>query len=149
MIISPVTSGETDLFRHMLVDYWRDLVPKAPWLQDPILAEVQFKDRYQWNGGSNNPFWVLVDGRRVGFLMYRTHEDRVSVYIHDFYVVSEARRRGYGSEMLRQLLVELREKGITQVELSVLLDNRAGLAFWRAQGFEIESYRLSRPVDAG
>ncbi len=147
MIIAPVKSGETGLFRQMLVEYWRDLVPEAPWLQDPILAEAQFKDRYRWNGGSNNPFWALVDGRRVGFLMYRIYEDKVTAYIHDFFIVAVARREGYGAEMYRELLSLLQNRGIAQIKLSVLADNPAALNFWSEQGFEVAYHRLTRCID--
>jgi ribosomal protein S18 acetylase RimI-like enzyme len=148
MILAPVTKGETLHFRRMLVDYWRDLVPEAPWLQDPILAEAHYEDRYRWGGGNISLFWSLVDGRRVGFLMVRIYEDNVTAYIHDFFIVAVARRQGLGTEMYRELLSLLRGRGIVKINLSVLADNPAALSFWREQGFEIVYHRLAKSVDA-
>lgn len=147
MILAPVTEREADLFRRMLVEYWRDLVPEAPWLQDPILAVAHYKDRYRWDGGNNNPFWALADGRRVGFLMVRIYEDNATAYIHDFFVASDARRQGLGTEMWKELLSFLGDRGIVKINLSVLADNPAALSFWRKQGFEIIYHRLSKFVD--
>ncbi len=148
MIIVPVTKGEADLFRRMLVEYWRDLVPEAPWLQDPILAEAHYEDRYRWDGGNNNPYWAFVDGRRVGFLMVRIYEDNVTAYIHDFFIVAVARRQGLGTEMYRELLSLLRDRGIVRINLSVLADNPVALNFWSEQGFEIAYHRLTNFIDA-
>ncbi|MGB3712979.1 MAG: GNAT family N-acetyltransferase [Candidatus Promineifilaceae bacterium] len=148
MFIVPVTKGDADLFRRMLVEYWRDLVPDAPWLQDPILAEAHFKDRYRWDGGGKNPFWALVDGRRVGFFMVRIYEDDVTAYIHDFFIDAVARRQGLGTEMFRELLSLLQNRGIVRINLSVLADNPVALNFWREQGFEIAYHRLTKFVDS-
>jgi ribosomal protein S18 acetylase RimI-like enzyme len=147
MIIAPVTIREQGQFRQMLVEYWGDIVPDAPWLLDPILAEAQFQDRYRWDGGNNHPYWAVVDGRRVGFLMYRIYEDNVTAYIHDFFITATARREGYGTEMLRELLSLLQSWGIARINLSVLADNPIALSFWGAQGFEVAYHRLSRCID--
>ena len=147
MIIIPVKSAESGQFREILVEYWRDLVPDAPFLKDPIVAEAQFNQRYRWNGGSNNPFWAIVDGHCIGFFMYRIYDDHVTAYIHDFFVKPAARRQRHGTEMYRQLLTLLKVKGIAQIGLSVLEDNPTALSFWREQGFEIEYHRLSQRID--
>ena len=146
MKITPITLSEQGEFREMLVDYWRDIVPDEPWLTDPVLAEAQFRERYRWDGGSNHPYWAFDGDRRIGFLMFRTLDDNVTVYVHDFFIAADARRQGFGDEMFQKLLSLLRERGISQIQLSVLADNPQALYFWQEQGFEIAYHRLSRTV---
>lgn len=148
MTIVPVRRDEKLTFREMLVDYWRDLVPDAPFLADPIRAETYFRARYQWTGGSRNPFWGFDRGRRIGFFMYKLSGDSVEAYIHDFYIVLDARRQGRGARMFKILLIHLNDLGVNQINLSVLANNPDALKFWFSLGFQLTSYRLNRLTDS-
>jgi len=148
MIIIPITRSEESRFRQMLVAYWRDLVPEASFLEDAVRAEIEFLGRYQWSGGSNNPFWALVEDNPIGFFMFRIYEDGVAAYIHDFYIEPFARRQGYGTAMYDELHSLLKELGISKIHLSVLQDNPSALNFWIRQGFEISYHRLHLVIDA-
>jgi ribosomal protein S18 acetylase RimI-like enzyme len=148
MLLIPVDRSEVTIFRQMLVEYWRDLVPGAKILGDLILAEVTFEQRYRWTGASNNPYWAVSQKRKVGFLMYRVFDDGSTAYIHDFFVVPGFRRQGYGSEMLGLLGKHLSKKGVRQLELGVLAKNRGAYSFWEKQGFELQSYRLGRSLES-
>ena len=146
MLIVPVERNESGQFRKMLVDYWHSLLPQAPFLRDPILAEAMFSERYRWGGGSNNPLWIIVDDRRVGFLMDRIYRDHSAAYIHDFYIEPPHRRKGHGSQAFRQMLATFEDMGLSRIELSVLVDNKAALDFWERHQFEIAYHRLTRVI---
>jgi ribosomal protein S18 acetylase RimI-like enzyme len=146
MIIVPVNRSEALAFREMLVDYWRDLVPEAAFLGDPILAEAIFERRYRWSGSSNKPYWAINNGRRVGFLMYRIYKDGITAYIHDFFVIPDSRRQGIGTAIFSQLCSHLFKTGVRNLELGVLAHKTGAYSFWERQGFELESYRLGRSV---
>lgn len=90
--------------------------------------------------------WGVVGDERVGFLMVRFYPDGTSAYLHDFFIMEQARRQGKGREMFAALQAYLKKQGITQIELGVLADNKAALAFWQSQGFELISHRLSRSL---
>jgi ribosomal protein S18 acetylase RimI-like enzyme len=83
----------------------------------------------------------------VGFVAYAVDEARKSASINDFYVVPEARRRGYGAAMVQAVYAQLDQLGVELVELNVRRDNPQALAFWVAQGFRIALYRLRQYRD--
>jgi ribosomal protein S18 acetylase RimI-like enzyme len=146
MIIVPVTIEEERQFRQMVMEYWQFVIPGSFTLSDPIQAEAEFQERYQWSGGNNNPHWIKVDDRSVGFLMMRIYDDGVTVYIHDFYLTSNARRQGYGTELYSKLREQLKDQGVKQVYLSVQADNPAALDFWKKQGFRVIYHRLAQSI---
>lgn len=83
----------------------------------------------------------------MGFVAYAVDEARKSASINDFYVVPEARRRGYGAAMVQAVYAQLDQLGVELVELNVRRDNPQALAFWEAQGFRIALYRLRQYRD--
>ena len=70
-----------------------------------------------------------------------------SASIDDFYVVPDARRRGYGTAIVQAVYAQLDTHGVTLVELNVRRDNPQSLAFWEAQGFRIALYRMRQYRD--
>ena len=73
-----------------------------------------------------------LDGTAVGYVLFCTEPE--FVYLRQFYVEVEHRRRGIG----RAALKWLRESVWTdaaRIRLDVLVGNAAGIAFWRAVGF--------------
>lgn len=83
----------------------------------------------------------------MGFVAYAVDEARKSASINNFYVVPEARRRGYGAAMVQAVYTQLDQLGVELVELNVRRDNPQALAFWEAQGFRIALYRLQQYRD--
>jgi GNAT superfamily N-acetyltransferase len=81
-------------------------------------------------------------GRALGFCMVRIqrapriHRDALRAEIGEVFVRPEARRTGIGRELVAAALGWLRGHAIERVVVSVIRDNDAGRAFWRAQGFD-------------
>lgn len=56
-------------------------------------------------------------------------------FLFDIYVVPEARRNGYASDVLRTMMHRLRVSGIRDVALNVLNSNVGGIALYESLGF--------------
>ena len=71
-------------------------------------------------------------GTVVAYALYR--EEAQSVYLRQFFVVREARRKGIGRRAFSLLRSEIwpRSKRVT---VDVLLQNHSAIGFWRAEGF--------------
>ena len=64
---------------------------------------------------------------------------RRPAYLRQFFIQRTARRKGYGKQAFELLLAHL---GIREIDVEVYAWNEAGLAFWRAMGFETRCYSL-------
>jgi GNAT superfamily N-acetyltransferase len=68
----------------------------------------------------------------VGYALYQREPDWV--YLRQFYVTPECRRRGIGRAALAWLRTNAWADS-PRIRLEVLTGNSAGIAFWRAVGF--------------
>jgi ribosomal protein S18 acetylase RimI-like enzyme len=96
-----------------------------------------------WLAGAYQAVAFEDDGEIVGYALFRDEPEHV--YLRQFYVSGECRRRGVG----REAIAWLREHawGLDRrVRLDVLVGNAAGLAFWRAVGFQ--EYCLTLELDS-
>ena len=88
--------------------------------------------------------------RTVAYALFCDHED--SIYLRQFFVCRDCRRRGYGREAMRILTERVwpRDKRLT---VGVLSRNKIGYAFWKAVGLkdyavELELLPSDRPSGA-
>jgi ribosomal-protein-alanine N-acetyltransferase len=86
----------------------------------------------------SNRVWIARDeGRRVvAFLAARVHRDEI--HVQGIAVDPSARRRGLGRALIRACL-ESDVAASRSVDLAVSLTNRAAIALYQAEGFEIVS----------
>jgi GNAT superfamily N-acetyltransferase len=85
-----------------------------------------------WLRGEYQVVVIELEGVPVGYALYRREPE--FVYLRQFYVEPEYRRRGIG----RAALAWLRENAWSdapRIRLDVLVGNAAGIAFWRSVGF--------------
>lgn len=134
-------------FRQMVETYWQEIMPHSARVKNQQSREAYFQERFPFGDDSLSLFWGIVDGRRIGFVAFSLNHTEHSAMIEDFYVVPEARRRGFGTELVNTLSVKLDQLGIELVELTVRRDTPQALAFWEAQGFRIAGYRLRQYRD--
>jgi hypothetical protein len=88
------------------------------------------------------------EGRPVGYVLARYGDHGpTTAYVSDLWVERDARRRGLGHELLRQVGSAAAERGVTHVLLDVDAKNREAIAFYERLGFaEIAKiYRI--PLD--
>ena len=83
------------------------------------------------------------DGKIVG--MAKGEERDGLGHVSLVYLVPEARGKGGGEELVRDLVAHFREQGLEHVSLNVELPNDEALAYWRRLGFT--DYRRSLLTD--
>lgn len=90
----------------------------------------------------------LADEQIIGYALYQLRRDeyfpdQIVVYLRQFYIEREARRRGLGTEALRTLVAEHFPPDCTVV-IDVLAANLQGYAFWQHAGFQPHCITMHR-----
>ena len=80
--------------------------------------------------GEYSAFFFEEGGDVVGYALVRNTAS--PLYLRQFYIERECRRRHYGEQAFRLLLGHLQTDTI---DVDVLPRNEAGLAFWKSLGF--------------
>jgi len=86
-------------------------------------------------------FFFAVHGDIAGYAL--VHMERQPLYLRQFLICREERRKGYGKEAFHALLHTLKAD---EMDVDVLSWNEAGLSFWRSLGFveRVLNMRLKR-----
>ena len=141
--VEPVTEADIPAFRAMMIDYLTELIDglrvEDVWSEADLEALRGESDRWLW--------WAVVDGERIGLANLRVYKHRHNPSLRvgsiaEFYIRPHWRRQGYGRELAQRAIDFLWERGISQIELSVLYGNDRALAFWGSLGFEIAKYQM-------
>jgi ribosomal protein S18 acetylase RimI-like enzyme len=72
-------------------------------------------------------------GQPVAYALYR--ESPGEIYLRHLFVVRERRRQGIGCRAMQTLMTEIWPRG-KRLTVEVLAHNAAGIAFWKAMGYE-------------
>ncbi|HKB02028.1 MAG TPA: GNAT family N-acetyltransferase [Gemmataceae bacterium] len=96
-----------------------------------------------WLAGEYEAVVFEEGGRPAGYALYRRSPEYV--YLRQFFVRPECRRRGVGRAAVAWLWRHAWGGGRVRVE--VLAGNLAGVAFWRAVGFR--DYGLTLELEGG
>lgn len=147
---SPVTLDEIgveerETLFEMAVRFWEELMPHAPVVQDPSIRPAYFDREFRLGAPDHRAWWAVVEDERAGFAHLELNEDwagRPWAYIQGFYVEPRWRRQGIGRAFATAIVDNLREQGVHRVDLHARSDTPAALAFWRAVGYDLASYRM-------
>ena len=82
-------------------------------------------------------FLFGVAGKTVGYAL--CDMSRAPLYLRQFYICRDERRKGYGRQAFQALLCWL---GIHEVDIDVYAWNTTGRAFWKALGFETRCHAM-------
>jgi ribosomal protein S18 acetylase RimI-like enzyme len=63
-------------------------------------------------------------------------------YIEEMAVTAECRRKGIGTQLLKEILDWFRSGNLDMIELSVAAKNRVGYSFWKKHGFRDYLHQL-------
>jgi len=99
----------------------------------------------------HSPAWLLlaeVDGVAVGVVLANevvsVEKYGYTLWVEEFYVVSEARRQGVATAFLDYIVGEGRRRGVRAVELEVVPTQAAAVALYRRHGFrEVHRQRMT------
>jgi len=112
---------------------------------------IENRFRRWLHGNQYKGLIILVEKAPVGYLLFEQRSshpdsrDRESVYIRQFFIAREVRRKGYGASAFRIFLKTIVPSEVG-VRLNVKTSNPSGQRFWESLGFESENieYELSR-----
>lgn len=122
----------TDSDVPLLADMNRQLREDEAPVAEPL--RVNFEERMRgWLAGEYTAALFELDETPIGYALWRDNEG-LGVYLRQFFVVRDRRRRGLGRKAFELLSREILPPG-TDITLEVLEQNPVGFAFWQALGF--------------
>jgi GNAT superfamily N-acetyltransferase len=102
---------------------------------DNKMNAAQLKERMRgFIDGNYNAYMFMNDGEAVGYALVDMSRD--PLYIRQFFISREHRRRGFGRAALSKLLEML---GTGRADIEVLWWNETGKSFWKSMGFNERS----------
>ena len=112
----------------------------VPYLGYDAMSKDEFRKIYE-NLLDSKSFFVWEDCERIkGFCCVARHAGRSkhAAYLGTFAVHPDARGNGVAKKILNQIILDLNQKGVSRVELTVLEDNSRAITFYKKYGFEVE-----------
>jgi ribosomal protein S18 acetylase RimI-like enzyme len=82
----------------------------------------------------------------VGYLWHSINVSDKSTFIYDFFVSSEYRGLGYGTQAISALEMQLQAMSINQIKLRVAYHNERALKLYKDVGFEVTGFNMSKKV---
>lgn len=97
-----------------------------------------------WLAGDYTAILFEEGSEPMAYALYRQESD--GVYLRQFFVAREHRRKGYGRQAIEILEAQVWAPGL-RVTLEVLVDNRRALDFWKRAGFNEYAMTFERMLD--
>jgi len=98
------------------------------------MNDAELKERMQsWLAAEYTAVIFSENDRSIGYALWR--DDKDYIYVRQFYIQPEDRRKGYARSAL-QWLQQNRWGKETVIRIEVLVGNLTGIDFWRAVGFK-------------
>lgn len=105
------------------------------------IAELERRMR-GFIAGDYDAYMFIADARTVGYAL--VNRNVTPVYLRQFYIEREYRRRRYGVAAFEALIKRLK---VDTIDLEVLPWNAAGLSFWEKCGFREISRRMRLNIE--
>ena len=139
----PADAGLILTFIKELADYEK--------MADEVIATEDLLQEWIFEKGKAEVIFALEEGKEVGFALFfhnfSTFLGRSGLYLEDLFVKTEARGKGYGKGLLRQLARIALERGCGRMEWWCLDWNQPSIDFYRSLDAEPMSewttYRLT------
>ena len=139
----PADAGLILAFIKELADYEK--------MADEVIATEELLREWIFEKKKAEVIFALEDGKEVGFALFfhnfSTFLGRSGLYLEDLFVKPEARGKGYGKGLLRQLARIALERGCGRMEWWCLDWNQPSIDFYRSLDAEPMSewttYRLT------
>jgi len=100
--------------------------------RNPMNLQQLAERMHGWLQGEYTGVVIAESEQAVGYAIFRHAPDHV--YLRQFFIVAEHRRKGIGRQALRWLW-DNAWTDAKRVRIDVLIDNHVGQAFWRSVGF--------------
>ena len=135
--------------------YAEEKVRAGNWEAETALrqAEQEFKTLLPYGLETNENYfcWILANiesgEHKVGNIWYASSQsNRDDIFIWDFEIFEDFRRRGYASEALVALEEKCRELGKHSISLHVFGDNRAARKLYEKVGFKETNVMMTKKL---
>ncbi len=107
-------------------------------MSDEVVADEATLEEWIFDKGKAEVLLASAGGREVGFALFfhnfSTFLGRAGIYLEDLFVLPEARGRGYGKAILKQLAAIAVERGCGRLEWSCLDWNQPSIDFYLSLG---------------
>ena len=138
--IDKAKSGDVDL----LAQLNRQLDEDEPYPY-PVPLSALTERMARWIGEGGHDVLLFRDADQlIGYAVWRAEEH--GSYLRHFFICRDQRRQGWGRAAMRLLCREVFPKD-RPVNLDTAIGNKAGIAFWRAIGFQ--DFSLGMELKAG
>jgi len=145
VVLRAIAIEERDALYEMAQRFWEALMPHAPVVRDTSIRPAYFAHEFRLGQPGHRAWWAMLGSERAGFAHLELDEDwagRPWAYIKGFYVEPRWRRQGVGRALAHAIVDHLREMDVYRIDLHARSDTPAALAFWRAVGYDLASYRM-------
>ena len=116
----------------LLADLNRQLIQDEAHRNPMTLDELEARMRGWLASGEYAAILFAEESAAVAYALYR--DDGDSIYLRQFFVSRDHRRRGIGRAAMALLLQDVLPRG-KRVRLDVLVGNQRAHQFWRSVGF--------------
>lgn len=107
-------------------------------MEDAVIATPELLEEWIFNREKAEVIFAVENGREVGFALFfhnfSTFLGRAGIYLEDLYVLPEARGRGCGKGLLKELARIAVERGCGRLEWWCLDWNRPSIDFYLSLG---------------
>lgn len=104
-----------------------------------ILTGGEIRTEIEHSGDSDYDVYAVLDGDSlIGYLIVRRNERTHVLHLEYICIRPEARDRGTGKHLIRQLAAIYGARGYTRIELDVSEENEAAIRFYGKNGFSRE-----------
>ena len=119
----------------LILEFIRELAAYEK-MSDEVIATEDLLREWVFEKGKAEVIFALEDGKEVGFALFfhnfSTFLGRSGLYLEDLFVKTEARGKGYGKGLLRQLARIALERGCGRMEWWCLDWNQPSIDFYRS-----------------
>lgn len=136
-MIRPANADDLPLVRE-LWQAFNEEIPDEPWREDDLQADLAWLEQ-----AIREEVVLLAD--EDGLAVARRRGERLG-FLEVVYVRPKARRGGLGAELVREVVVRLREAGAEMLELDVLASNDEARAIYEHWGLKPVELTLGAPL---
>lgn len=130
--VEKCSEADLDLLTEMFGQLVEDEQSDRPW------DKVQLREALlKYMRSDSNACFFIDGGTTVGYAL--VNENASPPYLTHFFIGRKYRRKRYGTESFKALLLEL---GTDTIDLDVYTWNNRGLDFWESLGFKGRSIRM-------
>lgn len=137
---------EYPLLFDMVQRYLQEIAPHSPEAEAVATENTPLEEVFSLAKPGSFPWRAQVDHHTIGFALIQLSEDEqrdTGALLTDFYIEPAQRQQGYGRAFVEALRKWMKQEGVGRVDLSVRGDTPGAYAFWKAVGFQVDSYRMS------